>query len=170
MSESLPIPPTNKRTSLINLMVDEGCDAEKINVFLESKGFAPLSPDEKVKHGFALPDSVTADDLLSAPSSAIPVENAVVKKPADAVASSGVDCGAVLTKNPLTGKDFTELNAHVVQIAATISHILRASDPKSWAKYKQMKIADSSIAGKMKAYEWAWNHLLQIGYQPTAEG
>lgn len=156
-----PTIPPDKRASIIALMVEEGCSADHIDGVLAQHALDPLTAEEKVTYNLALPDGITAADVMSAPAPTAQVECSQ---------DGDIDYGETVTVNPLTGQPFTMLNAQVVQLCSVISYTLRCCDAKSWKKYKEMKAADSTVAGKAKAYAWAWERLLKLGYQPTAKG
>lgn len=156
-----PATPPDKRTSLIALMVEEGCSVEKINEVLAQHSLALLTDEEEVAYNLSLPDGITVADVMNAPAPTAQVECSE---------DGDVDYGDTITVNPLTGQPFTQLNAQVVQLCTVISYTLRCCDAKSWKKYKEMKAAEPSVSGKVKAYAWAWDRLLKLGYQPTAKG
>lgn len=146
------------RPALLTLLVEEGFLASQIDASLAARNLDPLTEAEKAAFGLSVPD--TAADLLATETTA-PVEPTPVEKPT-------VQSGAVLGTNPITGEPFTALNNAVVHVVSIVSSVLRQADLKSWEHYKALKAADPSPAGRIAAYQWAFNRLLELGYVPTA--
>lgn len=149
--ESANIPP---RDALIAVMSEGGCPLQAINEKLASVGHPIIEQAEAVALKLALPEIVSASDLIGK----LPVK---VKK------KNAPTFGAVLGKNPITGEDFTQLNLAVVTICANISKILKTADMDAWLEYKALKEPDTAEA-KRKAYKFAFDRLLVLGYVPTA--
>jgi len=64
------------------------------------------------------------------------------------------------------GKEFPVclLEIEVKKIRNVTTHLLRVVNPTAYAEYKAMKQADASLAGKRKAYAFAFTKLLEVGY------
>ena len=137
------------RAALIEVMTDGGCALAQINERLAAHGHAILTKDEAITLKLALPTTLMVSDIVTEQD-----------KPKE------VNRGAVLGQNPITGENFDQLNLAVVTLCTNVSKILKTCDPDAWAQYKAIK-ATKNEADRRKAYLFAFERLLALGYCPT---
>jgi sigma54-dependent transcription regulator len=140
---------TITRAALIEVMTDGGCTLAQINEKLAAHGHAAITDAEALALKLALPATVLASDIVT-----------------DADKPKEVNRGAILGQNPITGENFDQLNLAVVTLCANVSKILKTCDPDAWAQYKAIK-ATKNEADRRKAYLFAFERLLALGYCPT---
>lgn len=154
--------------------------AKGIVAKLSSGGWLIGDSDASINaYAFALAvekgEALAVDDVAAAaPAASAEASAQVVKGPkpskaqkpaSDAgAANGGHPLLAVIGKLPETGEPVLAIEALGAQVRQAVRNAVKALNPKAFAEYKALKVADDSLAGRKAAYKLLTDAFIDLSY------